>query len=137
MSAKSFLPTWIFLLMTVWTVCGCGTSFKHELGSVTKLWIEPETPKLGETVSVHVEVDTSHVLLPGIEGYNYSPRVTYKVDRGELFGASEGSVAAIQGQEISTISRDITWTLPSNPGKATITATFDGQGKSITLNLRD
>jgi hypothetical protein len=123
------------LLIFLGLTCGCGAIFPEgDHGGVTRLWIEPANPTAGSFVSVRFDVDWGPYVWDCLASTR--PSVNFRVSAGELHAAKFYDDEEITGQDITTRSRAITWTLPDTPGQATIWASWDGHGKKLVVTLQ-
>ena len=103
-------------------------------GRVLGITLVPAAPLPGEDVSVTVELDWGPYAFYQVVGLD-RPKVTYTVDAGSLSAPKYGAQQAVSGTTIKTTAYPVTWHTPADVPEATLTASYDGSQKSITVRF--
>ncbi|MDQ3023344.1 MAG: hypothetical protein M3R04_02995 [bacterium] len=109
----------------------------YSTGFIRAIAIEPRDPVAGEKARVFFELHDPYTYFP--DGY---PEVSISVDGGELQGRSrthaygDSTWETISGGQIAVNpSLGTYWTLPTEPGTYKLTAIFDGDTRTLRVDL--
>lgn len=105
--------------------------------SVAAVWIVPEHPLPGETVSLRIQLDHLIPLPPG-QGHAVDKHLS--VDCGLLsarVAAGQGGAVTTSGRSISGKVYNIKWQMPSDSEQATVTIILSGESTSLTVDLSE
>jgi hypothetical protein len=118
----------LLVLALAMTLCACNGSSLPDDYVFQNLSVSPSKPAQGERVTLHASIWDPN-------GYtDEAPSYQFEASAGELI-ARPGKSNEVRGASVATHNCDVVWVAPTKPGVYTLTASYAGVSKTISVRV--